>query len=117
MEKTIIAIGTTSTQKLEYLNELIKDVGLNIELKPIEVESGVSSQPLSEVETRNGSINRAKMALDKTASAECGLGIEIGYNKNKTGRYEIFCYASIRDRKNNVVSGKSHFFPLPNFHH
>jgi len=55
--------------------------------------------------------------LKNIKEAECGLGIEAGYHKNKDGRYEIFSYATIVDRNKNKISCISHKFALPKFHH
>jgi non-canonical (house-cleaning) NTP pyrophosphatase len=43
------------------------------------------------------------------------MGIEIGYQKNRTGKYEILCWVSIVDQKL-VISQMSRSFPLPEFH-
>lgn len=116
MEKIIIAVGTTSSQKISYLKEVLKEIGIKSVIKPIEVESGISEQPITSNETRRGSINRAKNALDKINNASFSLGIEIGYHKYSKGKYEIFCWATIIDRHGNKISRQSHKFLLPEYH-
>lgn len=83
---------------------------------PVEVESGVSEQPLSQTETQIGSLNRAKIALDKTPSTDFSIGIEVGYLPSKTGNYRIFGCASIVDKKGFSSSCFSSDFLLPKAH-
>ena len=116
MKDLVLAVGTVSEQKIGYVKELISEIGLSIKLVPVDVQSGVSSQPLTEEETKKGSINRAKQALENVPSADCGIGIEVGYHKNKKGNYEIFCYSSIIDKDSKILSCSSNRFLMPKFH-
>ncbi|MCS7092007.1 MAG: inosine/xanthosine triphosphatase [Patescibacteria group bacterium] len=112
-----IAVGTISKDKIKFLSEVIENVGLKAKIIPCQVQSGVSDQPITETETKEGSINRANRALDIRGNADFGLGIEVGYHLDKSGRYEIFCCASIVDKKNYVGTCESSRFPLPDYHH
>jgi non-canonical (house-cleaning) NTP pyrophosphatase len=112
-----IAIGSESAQKIGYLNEILKEIGVKAEIITCKVESGVSDQPLSEKETRTGSLNRAKRAFAKNPDADFAMGIEVGYHRNKSGRYEIFCCTSIVGKDDFSLSCNSHRFLLPKFHH
>jgi len=114
--KLRIALGTTSLQKIGYLREVLEEIGITAEIIPQEVKSGVSEQPLSEAETKKGSLNRAKEALKQAPEADFGLGIEVGYQPNKEGQYEIFCSASVVDRNNFSLSCFSSRFLLPSFY-
>jgi len=118
MEKLKIAVGTTSEYKLGFLKEVLNELGINadVELFPIKAESKISDQPITEKETKKGSLNRAKAALKHSKEADFGLGIEAGYHKNKEGKFEIFCYATIVDRQKVKISCISHKFPLPKFY-
>lgn len=116
MEKILISVGTNSEKKIGYLQEVLKEIGISAEIMPNKVASDVSNQPISEEETLTGSINRARKALATNPKADCGLGIEVGYNKNKKGDYEIFCYVTIVDKENKKVSCCSSRFLLPKFH-
>ncbi|MEK6836502.1 MAG: DUF84 family protein [Nanoarchaeota archaeon] len=115
MNKIIIAVGTTSEQKIDYLKEVMKDIGIEATILSSNVESNVSGQPLTKEETTQGSINRAKSALKEHKNANIGIGIEVGYHKNKKD-YEMFCCATIIDNKGRCVSAHSHFFKLPKYH-
>ncbi|PIU33269.1 inosine/xanthosine triphosphatase [Candidatus Woesebacteria bacterium CG_4_10_14_0_2_um_filter_39_14] len=116
MEKLIIALGTTYKQKIDFLKEVLNEIGVKAKIIPVKVESGVSSQPLISKETKQGSINRAKKALENIEDADCGIGIEIGYQKNNEGKYEMLCWTTIIDKKDIQISAKSHQFLLPVFH-
>ena len=118
MEKIKIAVGTTSEYKLGFLKGVLNELGIraDTEIFPINAESKVSDQPTTEKETKKGSINRAKAALKSSKDADFGLGIEAGYHKNKKGKYEMFCFATIADRNGIKISCMSHKFPLTKFH-
>lgn len=92
-----------------------QELGFDCDLLSFAVASGVSEQPLTSEETKQGSINRAQAALGLAPEAKVGLGIEAGYEKIG-GRYNILCWATaILDGK--VISCCSTPFPLPDFHH
>ena len=109
-----IAVGTTSNQKINYLEEVLKEMELDFSLTPCDVSSEISNQPLSSKETKIGSINRAKSAL-KSTNCDFAIGIEVGYHPNKKGNYHMLCWATIVDSKNKI-SAKSEKILLPNFY-
>lgn len=111
-----IAIGTTYLQKIEYLKEVLQDIGVEANIIPTKVKSGVSDQPMTEEETFQGSMNRAKEVLKENADADFGLGIEVGYHQNKQKNYEMFCCTTIVDKDNVIQSCFSSRFLLPEFH-
>ncbi|MEI7741010.1 MAG: DUF84 family protein [bacterium] len=116
MKHLTIAVGTTSAQKISYLKEALDEIGIEASLKPIEVKSGVSEQPITSDETQEGSINRAENALKETLDADFSLGIEVGYHKGAKDKFEMFCWATILDRNGHRTSGQSHRFLLPEYH-
>lgn len=111
-----ITVGSTSSQKIGYLEEVLNELEIKASLIPVEVSSEISNQPLSSNETKKGSINRAKNALSKTADCDFAIGIEVGYHPNKKGEYKMFCYTTIIDPKGKKVSAKSHQLLLPDFY-
>lgn len=117
MKTLKIALGTTSEDKLNCLLEVADQIGIKVKIVPCKVESGVSEQPVTESETKEGSINRASNALASHKDADFALGIEVGYHLDGTGRYEIFCCTSIVDGKNYAGTCESSRFPLPDYHH
>lgn len=116
MEKLTIAVGTTSNQKISYLKEVLKELGVKATIKSIDVKSEVSEQPITSSETKKGSINRAKNALKEIKDIDFSLGIEIGYHKYLKNKYEIFCWVTIIDKQGHQISGQSHTFLLPEYH-
>lgn len=110
-----IALGTTSVQKIGYLEKELVDLGLKYELRPVDVPSGVSDQPMTDEETRSGSSNRAQGAFKASVDCDFGMGIEVGYDQNGEG-YDIFCWVTIFDSNGNHLSHKSEHVVLPDFH-
>lgn len=111
-----IAIGTTSDKKIQYLDEVLNEQKIIADILPFDAISGVSDQPISDDETKLGSINRAKHAMSNNDSADVSIGVEIGYHLNQNDRYEILCWATLVDKNGNVLSRKSNHFELPDFH-
>lgn len=111
-----IAVGTKSEQKLGYLNGVLQELNLEADIVPLGIASGVSEQPISSGETKQGSINRAKGALRECKDADMAMGIEVGYHPNKNGDYKIFCWVSIVGADGKLVSASSHRLLLPSFY-
>ena len=65
-----IAVGTTSEQKMGYVEEALSELGLKAEIVGAEVQSGISEQPLTSEETKKGSANRAREALKENPKAD-----------------------------------------------
>ena len=111
-----IALGSTSEQKHEYLAATLGDLRLaDSGIVRVEVESGVSEQPLTSAETLAGSSRRARKAYDKSAGADCAIGIEVGFELNAGQRYEIMCWATVYDGAKEY-SCQSNRFLLPEYH-
>lgn len=113
--KKVIAIGTISKQKIAYLRKILKELEIEAEIIPTQIESKISNQPKSTKETERGSINRAKGAFKKVKS-DLGIGIEIGYHKNNKGKYEMLCWVTIIDKNGYQISSQSYKFLLPKYH-
>lgn len=72
-----IAIGTKNRAKVGAVKEVVERYVDNVTFEAIDVASGVSEQPMSEEETRQGAINRARAAL-AASDASIGFGLEGG---------------------------------------
>lgn len=74
-----VAIGTKNPSKLAAAEEAFKSFfpDEDIEFIPVEVASGISDQPMSDEETLQGALTRAKSALQE-AGADYGVGLEGG---------------------------------------
>ncbi|MCK9906672.1 inosine/xanthosine triphosphatase, partial [Frankia sp. Cpl3] len=68
-----VALGTTNRAKREAVV-----LAMGNEPSCLSVPSGVSDQPLSEAETIEGAINRARNVLELVPDAQIGLGLEGG---------------------------------------
>ena len=116
MKKFVIAVGTTSKQKVDYVKEVLKGLKIKAQLVPATAKSGITEQPLTSDETKRGSINRAREALKQVSEANISVGIEVGYHKNKSGEYGMFCWVTVMDRMRHKFSTQSHRFILPHYH-
>ncbi|NGQ97294.1 DUF84 family protein [Brevibacillus sp. SYP-B805] len=78
------------------------------------VPSGVSAQPLSEAETIQGAINRAKRVLAAVPEARIGLGLEGGlmFDDMYTGQWYLISVCAAWDGER-LFLGKGLAFPIP----
>lgn len=75
VEKATIVIGSTNPLKIKAVKNVVEPNGIRV--VSYSASSGVSSQPMSEKDTRQGAINRAEDSLNNT-NAEIGIGLEAG---------------------------------------
>lgn len=77
-----VAIGSTNPVKIKAVEDAFKKVWPSKRFKfiSIEVNSGVSSQPMSDLESIRGARNRAKRVL-KSSGADFSVGLEGGLQK------------------------------------
>lgn len=75
-----IIIGSTNKAKVSAVKRIFPDA----EIEEMKVNSGVNPQPVSDEETRQGAINRAKNSKDQIKGSY-GIGLEGGvmYVKNQ----------------------------------
>lgn len=81
-----VAIGSTNPVKIQAVKSAFKKVWPKINFKfiPIDVSSEVSKQPMSDLESIKGAINRARRSL-KISNSDFGVGLEGGLQK--IGKY------------------------------
>lgn len=73
-----IAVGTKNNAKLKAVENVVKRTLHNeVQVSGFDVASRVSDQPFSDVETRQGAINRA-LAAKQASGADLGFGLEGG---------------------------------------
>ncbi len=77
-----VAVGSTNPIKIEAVRQAFTTVwpDESWEIEGINVESGVSQQPMSDEESIDGARNRAQRA-QKALQAEWGVGLEGGMQK------------------------------------
>lgn len=104
-----IFLGTTSEIKFNIVKDIVKD---DYNIVSVNVDSGVSDQPLDEETTIQGAINRAKQAVRKTRNYEFSIGLEGGLSKINDV-YHLVCIAAIVDKNGDIHIGVSNKLPLP----
>ncbi len=83
----------------------------NVELQGVAVPSGVSDQPMSNLETMTGAINRANNAQSQFPNADLWVGIEGGIEKIGSDM-TAFAWVVIQS-KNKIGKSKTGTFFLP----
>ena len=86
--------------------------GLEIQLVPVAVESGVADQPMSDTETRQGALNRVANARRKIPDADYWVGLEGGLDLFDD-RLMAFAWMAIADCDDRVSETRSATLPLP----
>ena len=109
-----IAVGTTSNWKIKFLDEVLRDLGVEAEILPDNVESGVPEQPVGDNLVKEGALNRARAAFENNDGCDLALGIEVGYEKREDGKFMMFSYAAAVDKRGDY-SAKSSSLLLPRF--
>jgi len=107
-----IAIGTMNKAKNAAVQNIIKLVWNDADFYPIETDSGISSQPLSDEESIKGAINRAKQALIKT-NADYGIGLEGGVRTIHNYGMFLHGWVAIIDKNGTIGLGQSASIELP----
>lgn len=105
-----ILLGTTSQSKLDIVKSVLSS---GYEIIPVDVESGITNQPLDENTTIEGAVNRAKNAASSSQQEyEFSVGLEGGLEKIND-LYYLVCVVALIDRRGNTYIGISHKLPLP----
>lgn len=75
-----IAVGTTNPAKLKAVEAALAVLFPDepYQVLGVEVESGVSDQPMSDTESVTGAYNRAHAACTAVDNADYGIGLEGG---------------------------------------
>ncbi|OAT74194.1 DUF84 family protein [Parageobacillus thermoglucosidasius] len=105
----IVAIGTTNQAKIAAVKAIFSSG--QYALVPTNVPSDVSAQPLSDRETRQGAMNRAKHALEKE-NADIGIGLEGGVMEID-GELWLCNWGALVDRDGTVITAGGARIPLP----
>ncbi|NJD22188.1 MAG: inosine/xanthosine triphosphatase [Melioribacter sp.] len=110
-----ILVGSKNPVKISSVEEALKNYFDNIEVIGIEVESGVSVQPIND-ETYAGAQNRALRLKElnklQNHGAELFVGIEGGITK-QFGKWFAFGCMCILDGNERIGFGTSPHFELP----
>ena len=107
-----IVVGSTNPVKVESVREVFQTYFPGCEVVGVEVQSGVSAQPMGEDETIRGAKNRAKAALGTAADVDFGVGIEGGYCE-KDDRPMESAWIAVQAKNGEVGFGGGLYFELP----
>jgi inosine/xanthosine triphosphatase len=107
-----IAIGTVSSYKVNAVKKALYELDFEFEAISVNAASEISEQPLNAGETKEGSINRAKNALNQSETADLGIGVEFGYEPIDD-RFHMICWASIVTKEGKILSEHSSSLQLP----
>lgn len=116
-----IVVGSTNPVKQQAAREgfaaIFPDVTLNI--TGVDAPSGVSDQPMGDVETLQGALNRARHALQASPDADYAVGIEGGVGSLDGDRHVnrralmAFAWIVILNRDGKIGKARSGAFQLP----
>lgn len=108
--QNIVAVGSTNPIKVQAVkNAFAHDEATII---PCSALSHVRAQPLSDEETLQGAINRAKDCLEKT-DADIAIGLEAGIHFLQ-GQVFLCHWGAVVDRQGNIYFTNGPIILLPN---
>jgi inosine/xanthosine triphosphatase len=111
-EKMIIGVGSKNPVKIDAVCRLVASRGLAAEVKSFAVSSGVSAMPMTDAETRRGSINRALRTLEADESVQIGIGLEGGADSFDDGMF-LVNWGALADRNGKIVTAGGARIRLP----
>ncbi len=111
MSGPTVAVGSTNPTKLRAVRKVFTRVWRSARVVGVEVDSGVSVQPIGAKEIISGAINRARNALKKTG-ADFGVGIEGGVAKFGDRWYNLG-FVAVVSKEGQVGLGSSGWFECP----
>ncbi|GIW25234.1 inosine/xanthosine triphosphatase [Meiothermus sp.] len=107
----MVVVGSTNPAKLAPVRLVFAEVFPGLEVRGVEVPSGVPEQPIGYEETLLGAQNRAKAALAQPG-AMWGLGLEAGVEFNALGAWLFNVAVILRaDGRWGVARGGSVLLP------
>lgn len=106
-------MGSTNAAKVGPARRLLHRLFPGCRVVAVSVPSGVRPQPLSLEETRQGAVNRARLALERVAAAGWGVGVEGGVDFDAAGQPWLVTVAAVVDRQGRVSTGEGLRLLLP----
>jgi inosine/xanthosine triphosphatase len=108
----LFAVGSRNPVKVACVSEVAAEFWPGARAVGASTESLVSAQPKSDAEMSAGARNRALQALEKTAGADYGVGIEGGVLDAEGGMW-AYAWVVVVDRAGRVGAGQTGRFKLP----
>jgi inosine/xanthosine triphosphatase len=106
-----VAVGSTNGVKVKAVAAVIHRLDASAEVLGMEVDSGVSDQPLGDAETIEGAVRRARAAR-QMANADLGVGLEGGVSERPEGTFTN-AWAAVVQRDGSVSIAGGPNMPLP----
>lgn len=107
-----IAVGSTNPVKINSVKNAVEGKLSGVVIKGVEVNSGVSDQPMSDKETKNGAEERAVKAL-RLSKADIGVGLEGGvYVEDGRAWNTVWCCVVDKKDKKECVNGLRFVLPI-----
>ncbi|MEM3402343.1 MAG: inosine/xanthosine triphosphatase [Candidatus Hadarchaeales archaeon] len=106
-----VCVGSTNPTKVMAVERVFSRIFRGVKVVGMDVNPGVSIQPMSEREIVRGAIGRAKMAL-KAGDGDFGVGIEGGVARFG-GRWYNLGFVAIVDKRGRIGTGTSGWFECP----
>ena len=109
-----IVIASLNPVKINAVREAFSHhfPAIELDFQPMQTESGVSDQPLSDQETRQGARNRAQNARQNRPGANYWVGLEGGV-ENIDGQLMAFAWMSVLGSCDTLSVARSVSLPLP----
>ncbi|WP_413787113.1 DUF84 family protein [Rossellomorea sp. YZS02] len=107
-----VAIGTTNPAKVQAIKKAFQEQYVEVHFECLKTESHVSEQPMSDQETIEGALNRAKIVLKSTGS-DVGIGLEGGVSESLYGMF-VCNWGALVDRNGTEIIGGGARISLPN---
>lgn len=114
MSSLRLVVSSTNPVKLRAVETGVCDAfpGVDVRIESVAVDSGVSEQPATDVETVLGAENRARAARDALHEADYWFGVEGGVEDSTRGML-TFAWIVVVDREGRVGRARSAAFVLP----
>lgn len=107
-----IVVGSKNQDKLEIVDSAFSEIGLDAEIFGVDVDSGITNQPLDKETTKIGAINRARNAKKMSPGGDLWIGLEGGLHDYGKG-YVLVTFACLIDKKKREFVGEGKEIPLP----
>lgn len=106
-----VVIASKNPAKINAAEIVLQLLDTEITLESMEVDSGVSAQPMSDEETRFGAINRATGALARSG-ADLAIGLEGGVDESE-GILYLCNWGALASVNGAVITAGGARIPLP----
>lgn len=110
MNKLNVAIASRNPAKIHAVSAILESLQMNFELVPVDAGSGVSAQPFSLAETRQGAVNRARAALQE--NFDLAFGLEGGVYELE-GMLYLCNWGAMATKEGRVYTAAGAQIPLP----